>query len=167
MTTPQQLEHHSIFEYLYRDAGNFKIFGVLLLTGYDSDVEAVIRDSLEWGDQFVAEQVGVPALCREHWESVGEGPSDLDHAYHEFLALRPASADELGLRHWGFLAGACGPDARSQGALGRAAFSELRSLMAAPVPPRTPATHRRAPMSRSLPGDRPLQPGRAAHGAGQ
>ena len=103
MTNPQPLEHHSIFEYLYRDAGNFKTFGALLLTGCDPDAEGAIRDGLEWGDQFVAEQVGVPALCREHWESVGEGPSDLDHAYHEFATLRPASADELGLRHGGSL----------------------------------------------------------------
>lgn len=81
----------TIFEYVYRDAGNFKTHGQLLLTGAAEGAEAIIRGCLEWGDQFVAEQIGVPTLCEEHWESVGEGPSDLDHAFHEFVCLRPAT----------------------------------------------------------------------------
>src|SRR3546814_7465310 len=76
--------HFTVFEYMYRDVGNFKTEGRLLLSGMDPEAEAVIRGCLEWGDQFVAEQVGVPALCEDHWDSVGEDPSDLDHAYHEF-----------------------------------------------------------------------------------
>lgn len=103
MPDPDQLEHHSVFEYLYRDAGNFKTYGALLLTGFDPEANVALRDSLEWDGQFVAEQVGVPSLCSEHWDSVGEGPSDLDHAYHEFVALRPATAQELRLRHGGSL----------------------------------------------------------------
>lgn len=62
-----------------------------------------IRRCLEWGDQFVAEQVGVPSLCREHWESVGEDASDLDHAFHEFAALRPPAPEDLSLPVWGSL----------------------------------------------------------------
>ncbi|QOW25514.1 hypothetical protein [Lysobacter sp. H23M47] len=103
MTTQQRLEHHSILEYLYRDAGNFKTYGALLLTGYTPDADADLRACLEWGDQFVAEQVGVPVLCAEHWESVGEGSSDLDHPFHEFVCLRPATAQELNLPHGGSL----------------------------------------------------------------
>ena len=34
----------------------------------------------------------MPSLCRENWESVGEGPSELDHAFHEFVGLRAVSA---------------------------------------------------------------------------
>jgi hypothetical protein len=106
----------TVFEYLYRDAGNFKTAGRLRLSGQDPTAEAIIRGCLEWSDQFVAEQIGVPALCREHWESVGEGPSDLDHAYHEFVRLRPAEADDLRLPLWGTLATML---ARMRGAAGR------------------------------------------------
>lgn len=91
----------TIFEYIYRDAGNFKTTGRLLLSGQDPQAEAAIRSCLEWGDQFVAEQIGVPALCEEHWRSVGEDPSDLDHAYHEFVGLRPAETADMSLREWG------------------------------------------------------------------
>ena len=52
----------------------------------------------------MAEQIGVPALCREHWEAVGEDPSDLDHAYHEFIRVRPATTADMTLRKWGALA---------------------------------------------------------------
>jgi hypothetical protein len=91
----------TVFEYVYRDAGNFKTTGRLLLSGQDPQAEVAIRGCLEWGDQFVAEQVGVPALCEEHWESVGEGPSDLDHAFHEFVCLRLAKKADKTLREWG------------------------------------------------------------------
>lgn len=93
----------SIFEYLYRDGGNFKTHGCLLLSGWNDQAESIIRKCLEWGDQFVAEQVGVPSLCNEHWESVGEGPSDLDHAFHEFVCLRAPEGDEASLPVWGSL----------------------------------------------------------------
>lgn len=95
----------TVFEYVYRDAGNFKTAGRLLLSGQDGEAEQAIRACLEWGDQFVAEQIGVPALCEEHWDSVGEGPSDLDHAYHEFVCLRPAEKADMSLREWGSLTG--------------------------------------------------------------
>ena len=91
----------TVFEYVYRDAGNFKTAGRLLLSGQDAHAEGVIRRCLEWADQFVAEQIGVPALCEAHWESVGEDPSDLDHAFHEFLGLRPATREALTLSEWG------------------------------------------------------------------
>jgi len=91
----------TVFEYVYRDAGNFKTAGRLLLSGQDAHAEGAIRRCLEWADQFVAEQIGVPALCEAHWESVGEDPSDLDHAFHEFLGLRPANREDLTLSGWG------------------------------------------------------------------
>ena len=93
----------SIFEYMYRDGGNFKTYGRLLLEGWDEQADAKIRLCLESGELFVAEQVGVPSLCREHWESVGDGPSDLDHAYHEFVSLRPPGKNDRDLRAWGRL----------------------------------------------------------------
>ena len=93
----------TVFEYMYRDAGNFKTVGRLLLSGRDANAEAAIRACLEWSSQFVAEQVGVPALCQQHWDSVGEDPSELDHAYHEFVRLRPAKKTDMTLREWGSL----------------------------------------------------------------
>ncbi|MGY1459012.1 hypothetical protein ACW5F0_10235 [Luteimonas sp. A534] len=91
----------TVFEYVYRDAGNFKTAGCLLLSGQDPHAEGAIRPCLEWADQFVAEQIGVPALCEAHWESVGEDPSDLDHAFHELLGLRPAKREDFTLNVWG------------------------------------------------------------------
>lgn len=85
----------TVFEYQYRDAGNWKTAGAVLLAGASNDAEATIRSSLEWADQFVAEQVGVPSLCPNHFEITGEGPSDLDHAYHEFVGLRAATPADL------------------------------------------------------------------------
>lgn len=93
----------TVFEYMYRDAGNFKTVGRLLLSGWDAKAEAAIRTCLEWSDQFVAEQIGVPTLCEEHWESVGEGPSELDHAFHDFRGLRRAKEEDLTLDVWGSL----------------------------------------------------------------
>ena len=93
----------SVLEYLYRDGGNFKTHGRLLLTGRDADAEQSVRGCLEWGDQFVAEQVGIPSLCREHWQAVDDGPSDLDHAYHEFVSLRPSTKGDEDLKVWGSL----------------------------------------------------------------
>lgn len=97
-------DRYSVFEYIYRDGGNFKTPGRLLLSGQDSKAEAAIRACLEWADQFVAEQIGVPSLCEDHWDSVGEDPSDLDHAYHEFVRLRPAGPEDKTLPEWGSLA---------------------------------------------------------------
>jgi len=93
----------TIFEYVYRDAGNFKTHGQVLLTGASEQVEAVIRGCLEWGDQFVAEQVRIPVLYEQHWEAVGDGPSDLDHAFHEFVGLRVATEEEAEAPPWGSL----------------------------------------------------------------
>lgn len=86
---------YCVFEYMYRDAGNWKTKGALLLAGDATEVREPLRECLEWEDLFVAEQVGIASLCAEHWTSFGEGPSDLDHAYHEFVDLRPATDDEL------------------------------------------------------------------------
>lgn len=94
-------EGDCVFDYIYRDGGNFKTHGQLLLTGYRPEAEQMIRGCLEWDGQFVAEQVRVPSLCREHWEAVDDGPSDLDHAFHEFVSLRLADEGDAGLKAWG------------------------------------------------------------------
>ena len=83
-----------VFEYLYRDASNYKVWGEILLSGTPSqnDIEALLA-SLESSEYFVAEQVGIPALYQELWE-LSDGPTSDDHALHEFVALRVASEDD-------------------------------------------------------------------------
>ena len=84
----------TIFEYLYRDSSNYKVWGMLRLTGSASpDDEAELRACLESEELFVAEQVGIPVLYRELW-SLSNGPTSGDHAFHEFVALRPSTDDE-------------------------------------------------------------------------
>ena len=86
-----------IFEYLYRDAGNWKTYGRLLLSGQHDAAHAVaIRKSLDSGLLFVPEQVGIPPLQRQHLTLHGAGDADdFDHAFHEFMAIRAAGADEV------------------------------------------------------------------------
>lgn len=93
----------SIFEYMYRDGGNFKTVGCVRLSGYDPGADATIRGCLESSNQFVAEQLGIPSLCREHWEATDDGPSDLDHAFNEFIGLRLAKIGEVDAATWGSL----------------------------------------------------------------
>lgn len=95
---------HTVFEYLYRDAGNYKAGGQLLLTGEcTATSEDVIRKSCDSWNHFVAEQVGVPALYAELYQYSG-GPTEDDIAFHEFECLRPASQEDLAsLSRWGSL----------------------------------------------------------------
>jgi len=83
-----------VFEYLYRDASNYKAWGKILLSGVPSQNDiATLRACLESDEYFVAEQVGLPAVYKELWDLSG-GPTSDDHALHEFVALRDASEDE-------------------------------------------------------------------------
>jgi len=95
-----------VFEYLYRDASNYKAWGEILLSGVPSQNDiAALRARLESGEYFVAEQVGIPALYKELWDLSG-GPNSDDHALHEFVNLRAASEDERkSLRLFGNLSG--------------------------------------------------------------
>ena len=53
---------YCVFEYLYRDASNYKQFNAIRLTGTVSDETLKrLRDSLD-GDWFIPEQVGLEAL---------------------------------------------------------------------------------------------------------
>lgn len=83
-----------VFEYLYRDAANYKAWGEVLLSGVPSQNDiATLRGCLDSGEYFVAEQVGIPAVYKELWELSG-GPTSDDHAFHEFVELRVASEEE-------------------------------------------------------------------------
>jgi len=96
------MDNYCVFEYLYRDASNFKAFGQLLLAGKVSvEYIAELRSYLDYGEYFVAEQVNIPTLYSQLWK-YSNGPTLADHAFHEFSALRAANKEDvLSLKLWG------------------------------------------------------------------
>jgi hypothetical protein len=91
----------TVFEYLYRDAGNFKAFGSVLLKGRVSDDNRdAIRSRLESGEFFIAEQVGVPPLYEQlyQWSA---GPTESDHCWHEFVGFREIDGPESSVTYVG------------------------------------------------------------------
>lgn len=82
------------FDYLYRDAGNFKSHGSIILIG-DLSVDDMrkITDAMEDGDRFIAEQVSIPALYSELFKWSG-GRISSDHVWHSFEGFREVSPDE-------------------------------------------------------------------------
>ena len=84
-----------VFEYLYRDADNFKAWGALLMKGALSDAQvAEMKSKFESEKFFIAEQIGVPPLYQELW-AYSDGPTESDHVWHEFFALRPSEENDL------------------------------------------------------------------------
>ena len=83
-----------VFQYLYRDAANYKAWGTLVLRGVatESDLE-VLATHFESGEFFIAEQLGIPPLYAELWQ-FSNGPGIDDHVWHTFHALRPASEED-------------------------------------------------------------------------
>lgn len=88
------------FEYLYRDASNYKAHSHIFLSGRLSDTDrALIVSKLQDGEFFVAEQVGIPPLYEALYD-LSDGPTEDDHGWHEFIAF----ADEVPARDepiWG------------------------------------------------------------------
>ena len=71
---------YTVFEYLYRDASNFKAYGSILLRGdFSRDQHNELIQSLEGGEFFIAEQVGMPPLYDLLFQFDG-GPTGQDHA---------------------------------------------------------------------------------------
>ena len=91
-----------VFEYLYRDANNFKAFGELLLCGAVLEQHICeLKSYLYDGEYFVAEQVNIPTLYSQLW-AYSNGPTLADHTFHEFLTLRPATNNDLlSIKLWG------------------------------------------------------------------
>lgn len=76
------------FDYMYRDAGNFKAFGSIALRGDLGHADRQeIQSRLDRGEYFIAEQIGVPPLYQElcRWS---DGPTLSDHCWHEFISFR-------------------------------------------------------------------------------
>ena len=87
---------YSTFEYRYRDGGNFKSWDFIILEGQVTEalIEA-LNSCLIDGMWFMANQVGLPDLFEgvQKW-----GQSDLDVSWHEFVELRPATADDISIK---------------------------------------------------------------------
>ena len=76
------------FDYLYRDASNYKAFGTVWLCSSLSETEwAELVSCCKNGQFFIAEQVGVPALYNTLFED-GGGPTEDDHAWHMIDGIR-------------------------------------------------------------------------------
>jgi hypothetical protein len=75
------------FSYLYRDAGNYKIFGHVVFSNFDKlDIYAVeqeVRARLIDGLWFYPKSWEIPDLHLFKWDE------DLDHELHEFEQLAP------------------------------------------------------------------------------
>lgn len=100
-SSQKQQISYLVFEYLYRDAGNYKAFGEVWLRGSLSKQERnSLIGSLESDEFFIAEQVGVPPLCGELYKMTG-GRSRDDHAWHTFVGFRSELAVPPGVEIWG------------------------------------------------------------------
>ena len=90
-----------VFEYLYRDASNFKSFGRLWVRGELSQIEKEeLLSCLDIDNTFVAEQIGIPALYDELFR-YSNGRTCDDHSWHEFSSFQdktdlPANVEILG-----------------------------------------------------------------------
>lgn len=89
-----------IFEYRYRDAGNWKTDGAVILSGQaDTQLIETIHRSLESGELFIPEQVGLEPLQNKHlMNHQCSNDDDLDHAFHEFVGIRAINISN-GVRH--------------------------------------------------------------------
>lgn len=97
------MKNFSVFEYLYRDASNYKSWGFLLLHGSATSADMVaLRSHFDAGCYFVAEQLNIPPLYAELW-AFSHGPTIDDHVWHTFNALRPATAPEMNAPVFGTL----------------------------------------------------------------
>jgi predicted AlkP superfamily phosphohydrolase/phosphomutase len=86
----------TIFEYLYRDADNHKVFGKIAFEGAVPDAQwelALIR--FDDCSHFIAEQIGLPTLYGQLYRWSGNAPTDADHCWHEFVSLAVVDQSNL------------------------------------------------------------------------
>ncbi|MFN3945009.1 MAG: hypothetical protein ACK4K7_08775 [Allosphingosinicella sp.] len=86
----------TLFEYLYRDAGNYKAFGSVALEGAltEEELEQVRARFLANDSLFITEQIEVPALYPQLYQWSG-GPTGDDHCWHEFAGIRVVHGGEV------------------------------------------------------------------------
>lgn len=73
------------FEYLYRDAGNYKLWGEVIFTNQKNinidSLESQIKEMLIDGEFFIAGKSGLPKLAFQKHDD------ELDHDWNEFCFL--------------------------------------------------------------------------------
>lgn len=88
------MQEHTVLEYCYRDASNYRVNGAELFSGALTASEMhAFRQSLIDKTWFIAEAVGLPSLQGQLLGSPG-GLTPDDHEWHEFVRLRPATETE-------------------------------------------------------------------------
>lgn len=79
-----------LMEYLYRDAGNNKVWGNVIFSNPLNIDAAVLHESIKNalidGEFFVAEDVFLPVL---RFSSLDD---ELDHGWHEYFSVKTTSA---------------------------------------------------------------------------
>lgn len=91
----------TVFNYLYRDAGNYKAWGAIALEGEVAPEgwNAALAN-LELGEFFVAEQLGVPPLYNTLYKWSG-GPTSADHCWHTFQGIQLVNKPDADAYYWG------------------------------------------------------------------
>lgn len=93
----------TIFDYFYRDAGNHKAFGSVVLEGHILKIhEDFVVSQFDGEARFVAEQIRVPVLYDQLYRWSG-GPTIDDHCWHECLGFRKVGNNFrlAGTSQWG------------------------------------------------------------------
>jgi hypothetical protein len=82
-----------MFNYLYRDGGNFKAWGTVVFSNDEtvslSDVEARLRRAFNPDGLFIASQILVPEVFLYLHDRI----TRWDHCFHEFHSVDLCSAD--------------------------------------------------------------------------
>jgi hypothetical protein len=85
------LKHNIKFNYLYRDGGNYKVWGNEVFSNPDSlsldNVEMIIRKSLIDGEFFNPTHWKLKRLMHEDWVP------ELDHCWNEFDSIEYTTID--------------------------------------------------------------------------
>ena len=85
------LSNNIRFSYLYRDAGNYKLFGETIFSNADGlsliEIETRIKSSLIDAEFFSAEEWGIIPLEFE------ETDEELDHGWHEYEGIEMTKKD--------------------------------------------------------------------------
>jgi len=77
--------HNIKFNYLYRDAGNYKQYGSVILSNPDNlsleKIEKQIRANLIDGEYFIPSKLNIPFINEFPYDA------ELDHEWYEFVGV--------------------------------------------------------------------------------
>lgn len=80
-----------LFEYLYRDAGNFKLWGEVIFSNKNNHdakwLEQQARNVLISTEFFIGEKADIPILQFKEYIKA------LDHDWYEFISFMPTAAE--------------------------------------------------------------------------